>query len=485
MRLQRVFLVLAMLAGWGLCIPAAFAQMKSVQTRIGKMDLNNGFPTDEAYQKVYFEIDFQRACQLYLWALPAVEFQSVHMAQLNTLKVADGDVALYLDAKDKAGMLTPSLSTVYGFSFWNLKEKGPLAVEVPAGMMTGAVLDVWQRPVTETGQSGPDKGQGGKYLILPPGSTETKTDGYVVVHSPTYQVWLMAEGVDPDPKNAQATIQKYRLYSWSEKTSPAATKFTSVGGKPWNSAQPADMEYWVRLNNVLQPEPVEARDSFFMAMLAPLGIEKGRAFLPNEYQKRVLSDAAVVGDLMARTNAYVKRSPGSVVWPGKHWEFANQVELSQQTDRYAQLDERALWFYEAIGNSSASHGKTLGSGQVLVETERDATGAYLSGSKSYRLHVPPNAPVKQFWSITLYDPDTRGVVIAEKGAAELTSRQQVQANPDGSVDLYIGPQPPQGKEANWVPTVAGKGFFCYFRMYGPTGDYFNKNWRLGDLEAVQ
>jgi hypothetical protein len=485
MRLQKAFLVLAMLAWLSAVVETGVAQMKSVQTRIGKMDLNNGFPTDETYQKVYFEMDFQRACQAYLWALPAVEFQSVHLAQLNTLKVEDGEVGLYVDAKDKAGMLTPDLSTAYGFSFWNLKEKGPLVVEVPAGGTAGQVLDVWQRPVTETGQSGPDKGHGGKYLILPLGSAEMKADGYVVVHSPTNQVWFLAQGISGDAKEAETVVQKYRLYSWSQKASPPATKFTPVAGKPWNSAQPADMEYWVRLNNVLQPEAMEARDGFFMAMLAPLGIEKGRAFLPNEYQKRVLSDAAIVGDLMARTNAYVKRSPGSVVWPGKHWQFANQVELAQQTDKYAQLDERAIWFYEAIGNSLEWHGKTLGFGQVLLETQRDATGGYLSGSKNYHLRIPPNAPVKQFWSITLYDPDTRGVVMAEKGPAELTSRQQVQANPDGSVDLYIGPQAPQGKEANWVATVAGKGFFCYFRLYGPTGDYFNKNWRLGDLEAVQ
>jgi hypothetical protein len=291
--------------------------------------------------------------------------------------------------------------------------------------------------------------------------------------------------LSPDPKEARATIEKHRLYAWDQRAKPPATRFLPVNGKPWTSAQPTDLKYWTYLAEVLAPEPVEARDGFFMAMLRSLGIEKGKPFKPDERLQKTLTQASVVGDAMSRTVAYAKRVPGAEVWPGKRWEYALMVDVNQEGKGFSQLDERASWFYEAIGNTVAMQGKTLGAGQLYLETSKDKDGDYLDGGKAYRLHVLPNVPAKQFWSITLYDNLTRGPVLTDQGSSDLSSRQDLEKNADGSVDLYFGPTKPAGANRNWIKTNPGKGWFPYFRFYGPLESYFDKSWQLLDIEKVK
>jgi hypothetical protein len=222
------------------------------------------------------------------------------------------------------------------------------------------------------------------------------------------------------------------------------------------------------------------------AMLRPLGIEPGKPFNPNARQKKVLSDAAQVGEIMARTIAYEKRFPNSTVYAGKHWEYANLVELNQEAENYTQLDERGSWFYEAIGESAGMQGRILGFGQVYLETSKDKDGEWLDGGKQYVFRVPANPPVKQFWSITLYDNSTRGPLVTDQGAADLSSRQpNLATNPDGSVSIYFGPTKPASASANWIKTEPGNGWFPYFRFYGPTEAYFDKSWQLPDIEVVR
>lgn len=475
-------LLAATLAG-SLALMGACSQTS--KTRVGALTFENGFPTGATVDKLYDEMDFQRACQAYLWAMPAVGFHALHLAQRDTLGVNDGDLCLYVDLKDKAGMLTPNITTIYAFSFWNLKTQGPLVVEVPKGLSAGGVLDIWQRPVTDMGMVGPDKGEGAKYLILPPGSQDVKAEGFLVFRSPTNQIWFGTRGLSPDAKEARATLEAHRLYAWDARGNPPAMKITSVGGRAWTSAQPVDLAYWSQLADVLEPEPIEPRDGYFMAMLAPLGIEKGKPFNPDARLKKILTDAAVVGDAMARTIAYAKRVPGAEVWPGKRWEYALLVDVDQQGANFPQFEERTSWFYEAIGNTQAMQGKTLGAGQLYLETSKDKDGHWLDGGKSYRMRVPPNVPAKQFWSITLYDNLTRGPVITDAGSSDLSSRQDLEVNPDGSVELFFGPSKPAGANRNWVKTIPGRGWFPYFRFYGPLEAYFDKSWQLEDIEPIK
>jgi hypothetical protein len=468
-------------------VAAPAAVSGSLSKRLGPLELVNGYPTAATARKLYDESDLQRATQAYLWALPAVGFKALYDAQAKTLGTANGEVLLYRTLADKAGMLTPNITTLYAFSFWDLARQGPLVVEVPAGLTAGGVLDIWQQPVTDLGQTGPDKGAGGRYLILPPTGPEVVAPGYRVVRAGSNQVWFGTRGLSPDRAVAEATVRQHRLYSWDQRAQPPATLYKEVGGRPWQSAQPANLDYWRLLVELYANEPVAPRDRMLFGMLAPLGIAAGQPFKPDTRQTRILTEAAQLGDLMARTIAYEKRTPGATVYPGKHWEYAVLFDLDQEApdQRRVQFDERSSWFYEAIAMSVGMQGRVVGFGQVYLEASKDSRGQWLDGGRTYRMRVPAGAPVKQFWSITLYDNLSRGPLVTPQGAADLSSRRpDLVTNSDGSVDVSFGPHRPPGS-ANWIQTTPGKGWFAYFRFYAPTEAYFAKSWQLNDIEPLQ
>lgn len=459
--------------------------VEKVSTRLGDLAMESGYPSEEAIEKLYEERDFQRACQIHTWALPMVGFHGLHLAQRDQLGIKDGDISMFFNLQDKSGMLTPNITTLYAFSFWNFNNQGALVVDAPAGLIAGGLLDLWQQPITDIGQTGPDKGAGGKYLFLPPGSTMINAPGYKVFIAPTVQVWFGTRALDPDPKVAEATIRKFKIYSWEDRSKNNVTNFVPVNGKVWTSAQPTNIDYFKMVSDALDPEPVQARDRVMYGMMASLGMEKGKPFQPDERMTKLLNQAAMVGELTARANAYDKRFNGSIVYKGKHWEYANMVELNQEDSNYTQLDQRASWFYEAIGNSTGMQGRILGFGQVYLETSKDKEGKWLEGARSYRFHVPANAPVKQFWSITLYDNVTRGPLVTDQGSADMSSRKNIETNADGSVDIYFGPTKPASSNKNYIKTLPGRGWFPYFRFYAPTAPYFDKTWQLEDIEEIK
>jgi hypothetical protein len=457
----------------------------NVTTRLGDLKLESGYPSAEAIEKLYDERDFQRACQIHTWALPMVGFHGLHLAQRDQLGIKDGEISMFFNLQDKSGMLTPNITTLYAFSFWDFNKQGAFVIDAPAGLIAGGLLDLWQQPITDIGQTGPDKGAGGKYLFLPPGSKMVAAPGYRVYISPTVQVWFGARALDPDIKIAEETIRKFKIYSWNDRTKATVTNFVPVNGRTWTSAQPTNIDYFKMVAEAIEPEPVQTRDRVIYGMMASLGMEKGKAFQPDERLTKILNEAAMVGELTARANAYEKRFAGSIVWKDKHWEYANMVELNQEDSNYTQLDQRASWFYEAIGNSTGMQGRILGFGQVYLETSKDKAGKWLEGAKSYHFHVPANAPVKQFWSITLYDNITRGPLVTDQGSADMSSRKDIEKNADGSVDVYFGPTKPAGSNKNYIKTLPGKGWFPYFRFYGPTESYFDKTWQLDDIEEIK
>ena len=459
----------------------------TVESRLGKIELMNGYPTDATAKKMYDDIDFQRACQAYLWALPLMGMAQWQAEQLNKFGAGNLDFVDYLTFTDKLGLLTANATTPYVMAFPNMKDTGPLVLEVPAGLTAGGILDFWQRPLSDTGQTGPDKGAGGKYLVLGPGDPEVKPDGYFVVRSSTVNIWIGSRALDSDREKALATIAAFRIYPYSQRDNPPkATAHLTPNGRKWSGEQPRGMAYWEGLARLINEEPAQERDRMILGMLQPLGIEKGRPFNPDARQRQILIEAAQVGEVMARTIGYEKRFSGVKVWPGKQWDISLFLkETSQEAPHYTQFDERTSWFYEAVGVSIGMMGRTVGFGQVYLEAAKDAQGQWLDGSKTYQLRIPPNAPVAQFWSFTVYDNETRCFV--DTGVApDRSSRDNIVKNADGSVDLYFGPKAPAGKpETNWIKTIPGKGWFTYFRLYGPTQAYFDRSWVLPDIETVK
>lgn len=304
-------------------------------------------------------------------------------------------------------------------------------IELPAGQIAGLVNDLWQRPVTDMGLPGPDKGKGGKFLVLGPGQTAPKgADGFIVVHSSTVNNLVLLRLLATDPKERQATLEKVHYYPLSQRANPPATKviYPDKGGRTLANA-PRGFAYWEKLSRWINEEPVQERDRIMMAMLRSLGIEKGQPFQP---------------------------------------------------------DARAAWFYEASVTSAGMVTKTPGVGSIYLGAYKDKGGDWLDGANTYRLHVPPNAPVKQFWSLTVYDVDTRMLIQNKEQKADRSSREpDLVKNADGSVDLYVGPKAPAGFEKNWIPTVPGKAWFPYFRLYAPTEEHFNRKWILPDFEKVK
>ena len=406
--------------------------------------------------------------------------------QHNKFGAGNLDYVDYLTFTDKLGLLTANATTPYLMAFPNMKDTGPLVAEVPAGAVAGGILDFWQRPLTDCGQTGPDKGAGGKYLILGPNDPDMKPEGYFVVRTPTINVWLGMRVLDPNRDKALATMAALRVYPYSHRDTPPTTPHVQVNGRKWSGVQPRGLAYWESLSKVINEEPVLERDRMILGMLQPLGIEKGKDFKPDARQKRILLDAAQAGEVMARTIGFAKRFEGVRVWPGKQWDISLFLkETSQEAPHYTQFDERTSWFYEAVGVSVGMMGRTVGFGQVYLESSKDSKDQWLDGSKNYQMHVPPNAPVAQFWSFTVYDNETRCFV--DTGVQpDRSSRDNIVTNADGSVDLYFGPKAPAGKpETNWIKTIPGKGWFTYFRLYGPTQPYFDRSWVLPDIELIK
>jgi hypothetical protein len=312
-----------------------------------------------------------------------------------------------------------------------------------------------------------------------------KPEGYFVVRSPTVNVWFAHRALDPDPVKAKATAAALHIYPYSQRDNPPPTRHVSPNGRKWSGQQPRGLAFWEGLAKNINEEPVIERDRMMLGMLQPLGIEKGKPFKPDARQKQILIEAAQVGEVMARTIGFAKRFDGVKVWPGKQWDISLFLkETSQEAPNYTQFDERTSWFYEAVGVSVGMMGRTVGAGQVYLEASRDKNDQWLDGNKTYTLHVPANAPVAQFWSFTVYDNETRCFVDTGE-QPDRSSRDNIVKNTDGSVDLYFGPKAPAGKPAtNWIKTIPGKGWFTYFRLYGPTQAYFDRSWVLPDFEPL-
>lgn len=458
----------------------------SIESRLGKVELKNGYPTEATAKKIFDDIDFQRACQAYLWALPMMGMVQWQAEQRDKFSAGNLDFVDYLTFTDKLGLLTANATTPYLMAFPNVEETGPLVLEIPAGPTAGGFTDFWQRPVSDTGQTGPDKGKGGKYLILGPDEPDMQPEGYRVFRSPTVNVFIGQRVLEPDKEKALALMAAIRIYPYSAKDSPPATPHIRPDGRKWSGTQPRGLAYWQGVAKFINEEPPHERDRMILGMLQPLGIEKGKPFNPDARQTQILTEAAQVGEVMARTIGYEKRFKGVTVWPGKKWEISLFLkETNQEAPHYTEFDERASWFYEAVGVSVGMMGRTVGYGQVYLESSKDAAGEWLDGGKHYTLHVAPNAPVAQFWSFTVYDNETRCFV--DTGVPpDRSSRDDIVKNADGSVDLYFGPQAPAGKpQANWIKTIPGKGWFTYFRLYGPTQPYFDRSWVLSDIERVE
>jgi hypothetical protein len=455
-----------------------------VDTRIGKLAFENGYPSRESVEKLFDAMDFQRATQAYIWALPTVSFAQWQYQHEEEFGLKDGEFVLFDELPELDGILTANLTTPYAIGFINLAKNGPTIVNVPPGPVGGAVNDAWQRPVADLGLAGPDKGKGGTYLFLGPGQKKpenVKPDHTFV--SGTHNILFGIRILTPDPKKVKAMLDSFLAYPCSAPLKK--TGLRAIKGKV-NQYQPRGLKFWERLHWIMQREPVAERDRFMVASLKFLGIEKGKPFKPNARQSRILEEAAFVGEAMAQANSFASRFPGVRYREDASWEYIIFLDPDQRVGEHEQLDERAAYTYEAMTTSRGMTTKTPGEGSAYLGGYRDSDGNWLSGSHTYRMPVPANPPMKQFWSVTVYNQHKRCLIDNGTGRADRSSRHDIVKNADGSVDLYFGPgEAPEGMENNFVKTNADEGFFVYLRLYAPTEPYFERSWSLPDIERVK
>lgn len=461
--------------------------MAAYPTRIGELvfthEFADGYPTDQTVARLYDERDFQRACQAYLWALPLVSFAQWQFSHRAQLGAANGECVYVESYRDKVGGLTYNMSTPYALPFIDLAEEGPYVIDIPVGEYRGAIHDAWQIEITRK----PDPG---KYLFVGPGQdvpagAEDVVDG--IFRSPTMNILAGLRVMSEDEGQRLSWLERLSLYPYAERANPRPRGYRRPDGTEWSATPPRGLTYWERLARALDREPVFERDRFFMAMLRPLGIEKGRAFEPDERQTKILTEAAFVGEAMAKANDFAKRMDNAHYVDGVQWEYATVCAPHQREEYHDQLDERAAWLYEAVTNDIAMHGQETGVGQVYMSTYKDADGAWLDGAENYVLRLPPDVPAEAFWSICLYDVDTRCLLRNddEVHGSYGSSREDIDQNADGSIDIHIGPDRPAGGETNWLPTVPGRAWFPYFRIYSPKQAFLDKTWILPDIERAR
>ncbi|MEI7684967.1 MAG: DUF1254 domain-containing protein [Planctomycetota bacterium] len=468
-------------------IAPGIAAPAKVETRFGTLNFFDGVPDKASAEKIYDNLDFQRAVQAYLLALPVVN-QVANRDNILKVGPANATVPIWENLVDSRTVeLTANDNTPYTWIWLDLR-KGPLVIEAPPKVL-GVVNDIWYHWNGDIGITGPDKGKGGKYLLLPPGYKGETPEGYFVIRPGSFSAWAVWRSfvVDGDPKPGVDAVKKFtKIYPLSQVGNPPELNFINMSGRPFNMVGPADFRFWEMLSHVVQEESTDTVDSTTLGFWAAVGIQKGKPFAPDERMKKILTEAAV-GDSTGRALSYRTREKSAYFFDDRQWKkpFIGGYKFEWQP-RVPNLDAAAMYFFMATGVTPAMDTQIVGEGSTYPWTAVDAKNNPLDGGKNYKVHLPPNIPVKTFWSMIVYDTQTRSMLQTDQQFPSVSSQNKaVKANADGSVDVYFGPKAPVGKEGNWVQTIPGKSWCTILRLYGPLEPWFNKTWRPGDIDLVE
>jgi hypothetical protein len=434
----------------------------------------------------------RRAVEAVIWGMPIVNYDLMRQEMLNKTNGKVNQIVYWgrpLDWHNQT--LTPNPDTLYLMAFYNTKDVGPIVIEIPPGNENGSlncnIVTTWQMPLEDAGLLGADKGSGGKYLIVPPGYDKSAPDGYVALQSDVYGGYalirsnLKSHGAADVAKSVDYG-KRVKVYPLSQGANPPENVFTDAQNVMFDSTIRYDASFFENLNRIVQEEPWLERDRAMIDQLKSLGIEKGKPFNPDKKTKDLFNTGA------KEAQAWLEAIYNAGFPPfgeGSHWTSPAPPEVvkAQQSawagpDTYP-VDLRGVSYsYAYVGI------KRLGVGQMYLITIRDKNGEAFNGGKNYRLNVPPNAPVEQYWSVTLYDRQTHALIKNVDRASRSSQIPELQKNTDGSIDLYIGPKAPAGKESNWIPTDPKRGFEAMFRAYAPTKALFEKKWVLPDIDKT-
>lgn len=481
--------------GFNTKIPPSIMTPDMVETRIGTLKFVDSVPTAETTQKLYDHLDFMRGVEAFLTFVPAASIEAMRRGYAEMGGTKSNQAVIFDNLMDSNPLfLTGNTDTVYCMGILDLEADGPTVVEVPPGSGPGTVNDAYFRFIVDMGFPGPDKGKGGKYLIVPAGykGALPKT-GYFIAHSPSSVNLLLLRGflVDGKPDASSKMFRTgLKIYPLSKTANPPKMEFFNGSKVAFNTVHANDFEFFRELDHVIQKEPIGFIDPELRGLAAAIGIRKGKKFAPDARMQKILTEAVAVGNATARAVSFYDRNPKAPLYKNSRWETLfggvdhNWLEDDGVGGR--NLDARLKYFYVATLNTPAITAKLIDVGSKYAYATLDKAGNPLDGAKNYRVNVPKNVPAKNFWSFVVYDPQTRSELqTSQPYPSKNDKRDKMIVNADGSVDLYIGPKAPPGKEANWIATVPGKGWFALFRVYGPTEAWYDeKLWRVGEIELV-
>ncbi len=459
---------------------ASLSTPDTIETPFGRLDFFDGVPRPTTVTAVYDALDLMRGIEVFLNCVPGASLVAMRRG-FRASGVTSGRVIGLTDPRANSGslFLTPNTETTYGSTFLDLREWGPTVIEAPPESLC-VVDDFWFRYVADMGIAGPDRGAGGKYLFLPPGYEGDVPDGYFTYECPTFTNWVVLRALGGVP-----AMKQTRIYPLAEAGAPGENVFINLAELVFNTVHANDFSFFEEIDELLQEEPIEALDPERAGQLAAIGLVKGEPFAPDDHRRETLNRAATIGAGMSRVVAYAPRDPDAVLvgsWKnafvgGSHEFLRNGARL---------LDARTQFHYLATVITPAMAHAQVGAGSAYAYTVQDSNGDLLDGARTYRLHVDANPPAKNFWSVDVYDTQTRSLIqVPSTPYPALASNSgTLRANPDGSHDLYFGPTAPEGSESNWVETIPGKSWFQLFRLYGPLEPWFDQTWTLNEFEPL-
>lgn len=451
----------------------------------------NGFPDAATIEAAYDAADLNRAIQSYKHFFPLVSGACMFAGQ-EAVGVKLNEAFGYMDTRPPQVGLTLNSDTPYGGPLLDL-HVGPLVVEIPPGLIVGAVLNLDQSWIADVGIPGRDAGHGGSHLFLPPGFDGDVPDGYLVAQAQSYKILVGLRGIpkDGDVDGAIALLRTVVVRPLDPAADWIEPRWIDMSGAPQDTSPghvQGTMRFWEVLHRTLQDEPTRAGDASAEGQLAELGMLRGAPFEPDERVRRILERAAVEADAQMRVQSLADRRPDRIAWPDRSWEWVTlrPDNVYFRTDGRTDVTAMETWFYQAIASSPAMFRRVAGGGSVYWFNARDNAGAYLDGDHTYRLTIPTPVPAGLFWSITVYDAITRSQIDTEQGIAALRSLFELSDATDSSeIELRFGPAEPEDGPDRWIQTLPGRGWFVYLRLYSPTDGAFDGSWRPGDFTRTK
>lgn len=437
-------------------------------------------------------IIYSRAIEAVNWGMPVVNYELMYQAGKN-IGADFNEIVYWSGLPDwKNQTLTPNPDVIYLMPFYNTKDVGPVLLEIPPaddGAIAGSIMDCWQNALEDVGPAGVDKGKGGKYLIVPPDYKERIPQGYIELQSDTYQGYallrsVLNSGSEEDIAKAISYAKRIKLYPLTQAAQPPQTKLVDAIDSVFDATITYDLRFFQSLDRMVQNDVWLTRDKVMIDMLRSVGIAKGKPFNPDSRTKEILDAAAK--DAQTLIDSRYDAVFASPYFENTYWAIPIQRELALAMPTfYADPDSYPIETRGVTYSYAFFSPKHFGAGQSYLMTIKDKEGKPFDGNSTYRLNVPANAPVRQYWSATVYDRATHAFIRDLSRTGRSSQSPGIQKNEDGSVDIYFGPKAPVGKESNWIPTNSDGEFEVLFRLYGPEKEFAEKTWKLPDIEKMK